>query len=49
MSEEKGRIAREQRIWQGLVDAMRGGDQEEAERLAAEAEQVRDEEQDNAK
>jgi len=49
MSEEEKRIAREQRIWQKLVDAMRAGEQKHAERLAAEAERVRDEEQEEAK
>lgn len=35
-------------LWVRLVEAMRSGDQEEAERLAAEVEQVRDEEVNDA-
>lgn len=45
MNKEKKRIAREQRIWQKLVDAINAKEQEEAERLAAEAERVRDKKQ----
>ena len=40
MSEERDTES----LWVRLVEAIRGGDQEEAERLAAEVEQARDEE-----
>ena len=44
MSEERDTES----LWVRLVEAIRGGDQEEAERLAAEVEQARDEEASDA-
>ena len=41
MNEEKRRNT--ESLWVRLVEAIRGGDQEEAERLAAETERARDE------
>lgn len=47
MNEEERRDT--ESLWIRLVEAIRGGDQEEAERLAAETEQARDkEENDNS-
>ena len=46
MNEEKTRAARELKLWQELVEAMRAGEQEKAERLAAEAERARDKKKD---
>ena len=47
MNEERERAT--ESLWMRLVEAIRGGRQEEAERLAAEVERVRDEKQDKDK